>query len=239
MAKVFKWSGFEWKTEKSPGVSYHEDNPHMWYNDDCARVLGDGTLCLDTKYMPKRYVDSHGKECWPEIAVGMARSRQTFWHGKFEIYAKLPQGNWLWPAFWVSGDKTWPPEIDIFEGYSDGKGSYRSFQWTRPCTKYAVKTNAWKNVYPDHKQFGGQQHKAFKHPDKFNYFTMNWTPDKVEIFFNSKLVRTFDDGKLLRQMNEQGMHVLLNNGCCNDAKDLGPDYKPSQYLIRSFIYVPA
>jgi len=239
MAKVFSWAGFEWKTEKSPGVSFHEDNPHMWYNDDCARVQSDGLLCLNAKYMPKRYIDSHGKECFPEIAVGLVKSRKVFWHGKYEVCCKLPQGKWLWPAFWVYGDKTWPPEIDIFEGYSDGKGSYRNFQWTRPCTKYAVKTNAWKGVYPDQKQFGGQQHKAMKDPGKYNYFTMLWTKNKVDILFNSKLVRTFDDKKLLSQMNEQGVHVLLNNGCCNDAKDLDASYKPSTFFVKSFIYDPA
>jgi beta-glucanase (GH16 family) len=238
MAKVIRWAGYEWKTEKSPGVSFHEDNPHMWYNDDCTRVLSDGTLSLDAKYMPKKYTDSKGRECYPEIAIGLIRTRKVFWHGKFEIYAKLPQGTWLWPAFWVSGDKTWPPEIDIFEGYSDKKGSYRSFQWNKPCAKYAVKTNAWKNVYPDHKQFGASQHKAFKRPNDFNYFTMEWTKDKVNIFYNSHLVRTFDDHKLIQQMNEQGVHVLLNNGCANDAKGLDKDYKPSSFLVKSFVYTP-
>ena len=43
---------------------------------------------------------------------------------KFEC--KLPKGVGLWPAIWLSCDKTWPPEIDILEAYSNEKGDYKN-----------------------------------------------------------------------------------------------------------------
>jgi beta-glucanase (GH16 family) len=37
-------------------------------------------------------------------------------YGRFEIIAKMPQANGLWPALWLlPANNTWPPEIDIVE----------------------------------------------------------------------------------------------------------------------------
>jgi beta-glucanase (GH16 family) len=44
-----------------------------------------------------------------------------FGYGYFEIEAKLPTGRNLWPAFWMWSFDSWPPEIDILEGYSSVK----------------------------------------------------------------------------------------------------------------------
>lgn len=235
--KYISWSGFEWRTYKPDGGAFHPDNPHMWYDDNCVHVMTNGILSLDARYNPRTFLVD-GKTYNPEIGVGLVCTKQTFSYGKFEACIRLPRGGWLWPAFWITGAKTWPPEVDIFEGYSNGSGSYRHFMWTKPCCKFAVKTNAWKNVYPKQKQFGQTQHKAFKDPDKYHYFTLEWKPNKIEILFDSHKVRTFDDKKMLNQMAEQGMKVLINTGCRNDAKNLKLGYQASSMFVKSFIYVP-
>lgn len=53
-------------------------------------------------------------------------------YGKFEMRAKLPQGQGIWPAFWLLGEnigeKGWPAcgEIDIMEFVGRDAGSIYS-----------------------------------------------------------------------------------------------------------------
>ena len=49
---------------------------------------------------------------------GLITTRKSFTqtYGLFEIRAKMPKGQGLWPAFWLMpSDGSWPPEIDVME----------------------------------------------------------------------------------------------------------------------------
>lgn len=57
-------------------------------------------------------------------------------YGYFEIRAKLPVGDGVWPAFWMlADDGGWPPEIDVLEGRGQQRGDLvMTTHWRIPST---------------------------------------------------------------------------------------------------------
>jgi beta-glucanase (GH16 family) len=57
------------------------------------------------------------------------QGRQTLKYGKVEVVAKLPKGDWLWPAIWMMPQDSiygvWPQsgEIDIMESRGNDPSS--------------------------------------------------------------------------------------------------------------------
>ena len=76
-----------------------------------------------------------------EYCSGLISSQASFVqeYGYFEIRARVPAGEGLWPAFWLlPAREEWPPEIDVFEilghrpdkvymtvHYRDAEGAHR------------------------------------------------------------------------------------------------------------------
>lgn len=57
-----------------------------------------------------------------DYTSGVLTTRESFaqTYGYFEARMEVPAGQGTWPAFWlVRQDGTWPPELDVFEGYGD------------------------------------------------------------------------------------------------------------------------
>lgn len=100
-------------------------------------------------------------------------------YGRVEVVAKLPQGDWMWPAIWMLPENdvygAWPRsgEIDILESrgnnytyldYSGGNNVASSALHWGPAPKYDAyhKTLATKNA--NHAQWG----------DGFHTWGMEW-----------------------------------------------------------------
>jgi beta-glucanase (GH16 family) len=84
-----------------------------WYLPDEV-LLQDGLLRLRGRPNPVK--GSDGKD-YPYTS-GMVSSHGKFYitYGYFEMRAKMPKGQGLWPAFWLLPEsREWPPEIDILE----------------------------------------------------------------------------------------------------------------------------
>ena len=235
----FSWAGYKWRTTLPNQPSYSDPKRKFWADEKAISIDNNGYLHLFTRYNPKQF--SMGK---PLVGAGLISTEKVFKHGVFNISCQLPSGKNLWPAFWCLGSRTWPPEVDVFEGYSDSFGSYMKFDFWNPLAIWNVETNAFygdvangglKNL----KNIGAKPHRQLQgDPSKrFEYYTMRWEPNKIELSYGSKVVREIDNSDLLTKLNDQGMHIVLNNAVANDADNL-ENHKTSDFIIKYFSYKP-
>lgn len=93
-------------------------------------------------------------------------------YGYFEISAKMPAGQGLWPAFWLlPQDGDWPPELDIFEVLGHD-------------TKTLVQT-----VHSDASGSKTYQANAFKTVDLslgFHTYGVDWQKDYITFYYDGQ-----------------------------------------------------
>jgi beta-glucanase (GH16 family) len=147
-------------------------------------------------------------------------------YGRIEVRAKLPKGKGVWPAIWALGTNIsqvgWPAcgEIDIME--SVGK---------EPNNIYGTLHYA---VDGQHLSDGGKLETA-KPYDAFHLYAIEWSPDRIDFFFDSRKYHTV----LLDKVGTGADHpfrkpyYLLINFALGGARG-GPfddAILPQQYLI--------
>lgn len=87
---------------------------------NCA-VPWDQSKCKATAGMCKDVFWGCSYSVLPPVTSATMRTRRAFRFGRLEIRARLPRGDWLWPALWLLPEKSvyggWPTsgEIDILE----------------------------------------------------------------------------------------------------------------------------
>lgn len=113
-------------------------------------------------------------------------------YGRIEVRARLPRGNWLWPAIWLLPVNptygSWPAsgEIDIVEsrgnapGYSLGGNDIMSstLHWGPDA-----RNDAWWRTNVKHKAL----HTTFA--DDFHTFGLEWSENYIFTYVNSRLLQ--------------------------------------------------
>ena len=236
MKDRFQWSGYEWITQERWG-QIHPNKSFCWYDPSAVEMIycadGKEQLVLKThknsQYFPHLGVKS-------EIGVGLVSNTTKFKHGYFEIKAKLPAGKHLWPAFWMWSFDSWPPEIDVFEGYTRNRKGYFRFDITNPLGFWHVNTNVHLGISPNNYSIGAKSHwMGFKNPSKhFLKYGCEWTPNKVSIYYNEKKVRVITDKKILDELNDKHMNVIINNAVDDGVDINNPTY--SEFIVDYFKY---
>ncbi len=136
----------------------HSNNEKQYYAPDGYKVE-DGLLKLIAEKRPMG-----GMPYTSGMVCSFDRFAQQY--GYFEIRARFPAGQGIWPAFWLlPSAKQWPPEIDVLEvlGHEPEK---------------VYMTNHWRNAQGKHRSKGGR----FQGPDfsrDFHVFAVEWTSEAI------------------------------------------------------------
>jgi beta-glucanase (GH16 family) len=95
-------------------------------------------------------------------------------YGYFEISAKLPAGQGLWPAFWLlQEDGDWPPEIDVMEVLGQDTTKLYSTVHTEQTGSH---TASYFNAVTSDMAAS------------FRRYGVNWQADKITFYFDGKVV---------------------------------------------------
>ncbi|KAK7047619.1 hypothetical protein VNI00_006387 [Paramarasmius palmivorus] len=116
-------------------------------------------------------------------------------YGKVEVRAKIPTGDWLWPAIWMLPvDNTygsWPlsGEIDVVESRGNGP-SYpkQGTNYVRGSLNWGPTT--WLNAVS--KTYGWWKMKRGSWNTDFHTYTLEWTEDFMRIYVDTRLYHLLD-----------------------------------------------
>ena len=131
------------------------------------------------------------------------KGKKSFQYGRFEVRAKLAQGQGVWPAFWLLGNNIdqvgWPlcGEIDVLEYVGRAPGEIFTTLHTKAASgDFAnTKTTALPNI-----------------EEGFHRYTADWNKDRIAFYVDDALVYTFapkDKSEEVWPFN-QPFYLLLN-----------------------------
>ena len=137
-------------------------------------------------------------------AVRTAR-RFSFKYGKVEVKAKLPQGDWIWPAVWllpryyVYG--RWPAsgEIDLFESRGNGnlKSVQNGFDWFVGNQMVSQTLHWGPNFRADSflKTSATTNKNKGSFADGFHLYGLEWSQDKIIFSIDKKITLNITIGE--------------------------------------------
>ncbi|MEZ4564199.1 MAG: glycoside hydrolase family 16 protein [Thermomicrobiales bacterium] len=154
-----------WTSAYPWGRSRKSVGEEQWYAPDAFKVAN-GKLQISARRTPGAV--HNGEEF--DYSSGLISSHKSFTtqYGRFEIRCKMPQGQGLWPAFWLLPiTEEWPPEIDVFEALGHEPD--------------VVHMHAHWQENGKHRDSG----ETFQGPDftkDFHTFAVEWSPEKIVWF---------------------------------------------------------
>jgi beta-glucanase (GH16 family) len=141
-----RWGRVDWKGEE---LQYYAEDAFE-FRDGVLRIRADQRSMEGKSY-----------------TSGLIETRLSYMqaYGYFEMRAKMPKGQGLWPAFWLLPDKDWPPEIDVLE-YLGHKSNtiYMSNHWSDSENWHNSKTVGYTG--PDFSE-------------DFHTFAVEWNPGEI------------------------------------------------------------
>ena len=168
----------------------------QYYAPDRA-VVADGVLRLTADRRPV------GDRSMSSAHVSTeGRKRQTY--GRWEIRAKLPSSQGMWPAIWLlPADGSWPPEIDIIELVGkEPDRVHHSFHWG-PLRDGLL---PW-----DLGQTSTTHTRSRDYTDTWHDFALEWTPDEIVWYVDGKVAHRFGRTPEQREkIPNTPMYLIMN-----------------------------
>jgi hypothetical protein len=242
-----KFDDTKWRMSQTWG-EYHTNHLDQYYDTtgELLKITNEGAS-LGIKRKPKTFYKKDNPELSKNpnipdefeipVCVSLINTKEGWQWGWFESWIKLPKGQHFWPAFWLSGLNHWPPEIDIFEGYSDVGPNYddysifgrffkKPYQKIQPNLHYG---NVEKGTY---EYWGAHNIPVAEATERFVQWTCHWEKDFIRIYWDGILVFESTDKKVLENYNgsTDQMHIILNHGL-NYKNNGYPDENPM--IVRS------
>lgn len=192
-----------WNYETGDGTDF--DLPPGWGNDELQIYTTDAANVSIAEHQDESVLMIVAREASPgEYTSARLTTEDKFSvrYGKVIGRIKLPEGQGLWPAFWMLGDNideiSWPGsgEIDIMElvGHKPSE-TFHTIHYVNADLSYTNNGRTYTN--------------ATKFSENFHEFELDWTPDSLTFSVDGNIAHSVmitDDMKEF----QRSMHLLLN-----------------------------
>lgn len=176
------------------------NNELQYYTDRTENIfVQDGSLHIvarDERFQNKNYTSARIRTI----------DKGDWKFGRFEIRAKLPEGQGIWPAVWML------PTEEVFGGWPrSGEIDIMELVGHRPSTVHG--TVHYGPVWPQNQNKGNTYSlSSGKFSDDFHVFSIEWMEDEINWYVNDTLFHTVTP-EILSPHNypfNETFHLILN-----------------------------
>lgn len=191
---------------------YNRDSPNNLY-------LEDGNLVIKT--IVEEYMGYHATSAYLDT-----EEKLTFGYGRFEMRAKMPEGNKIWPAFWMMGERAnWARcgEIDALEMVCGDENDNR-----------AIATVHYSNAKGEHVDEGGLSRGCLfdteKLSENYHLFAIEWDAEQIRWYFDDILYLSvnIDTDEKRAAFQNNPIFIILGTGIEGPGNNLLPDGIPDE-----------
>ncbi|MCA1054055.1 carbohydrate binding domain-containing protein [Rossellomorea aquimaris] len=174
--------------EEGNGISPGWGNNELEYYTDSSKnsFIRDGKLVIKAKKERRAITDQYGSYNYSSAKL-KTKGLFSKKYGKFEARMKLPEGQGLWPAFWMMPEDSvygnWPTsgEIDIMENAGRDTGTIGG-------------TVHYGEEYPNNTYTGAEYHfPEGQDTTGFHTYGIEWEPGEIRWYVDGELYQTLND----------------------------------------------
>lgn len=176
------------------------NNELQYYTDNEENIsFRDGALVITARFDP-----DGGKRMYTSARIS-TKNKIHVQYGRIEAKLKLPQGQGIWPAFWMLGTANkgqWPGcgEIDIMEAVNDAEFCYGTLHWKREKEDdpYAARSKGSKI--------------PLDNPGQWHIYALEWTQNEMKWYLDDTCYYTFqfDESDQYQMAFQEPAYLLLN-----------------------------